>query len=125
MKAINQSFIVKTIIVLFAAITFQSCSSSEEKYVQKHNSDSIETNSTTKSGDNTLANQEELEQAAALLLLAAIADEINNSTNETYAAESNYSYDNKNDYNDKDDDEGSQMIKDRIETEIGSNIVYE
>ncbi len=125
MKAINQSFIVKTIIVLFAAITFQSCSSSEEKYVQKHSGDSIETNSTTKSDDNTLADQEELEQAAALLLLAAIADEINNSTNETYAAESNYSYDNENDYNGKDYDEGSQMIKDRIETEIGSNIVYE
>lgn len=123
MKATNiQTNITRTLIILFFAISFQSCNSSYP--TQQDTSIKTSINNPEKSeiiNNNDVVSEEELEQAAALLLLATAIDDVNNSTNENYD-DGNYSY---NDENENSYDEGSAMIKDRIETELGSNIVYE
>jgi len=129
MKATNiQTNIARTLVILFFAISFQSCNSSSKDYPNQHETALKATNSSENNeyaDNNNAASEEEIEQAAALLLLAAVANEIDNASNETYDNESYYSADDEKDYNGNDYDEGSEMIKDRIETEIGSNIVYE
>jgi len=129
MKATNiQTNIARTLVILFFAISFQSCNSSSKNYPNQHETVLKATNGSENNeyaDNNNAASEEEIEQAAALLLLAAVANEIDNAANETYDNESYYSADDEKDYNGNDYDEGSEMIKDRIETEIGSNIVYE
>jgi len=113
MKAINKQSIVQTIVVLFAAIIFQNCSSSNEKYSNFTANESVKTVANT--NDSELS-QEELEQAAALLLLVAVASEMDNSSDETYYEENSSSYDN---------DRPQLDIHDMIESNLANNIVYE
>lgn len=122
MKTINTiTSTKKTILVLFIALAFQSCSSSDKKhsvYEYKTTSE-VSTAERTAKNENAIVDDDEAEHAAALLLLAIVANEINNSSVE------NYSNNDKVDYDGKDYDEGTEIIRDHIECELGSQIIYE
>jgi uncharacterized membrane protein YcgQ (UPF0703/DUF1980 family) len=113
--------ITKTITVIFILFVFQSCSSTDKKQsIVEEKSISV-ASAVSSSGKTEISTvkDEELEQAAALLLLATLVNEMDNTSDENISKNTEVDYDG-NDY-----DKGTQIINDHIECELGSQIVYE
>ena len=114
MKTTIQSVLTNAIFVLFSVVMLQSCATQETaSNIQKETAavQPSETNTST-----AQITQEEVEQAAALLILAAAMSETDQAdyTND-YSSEDNYI----------EDERKSAMIHDVVETNLADNIVYE
>lgn len=114
MKTTIQSMLTNAIFVLFSVVLLQSCATQENTSdIQKETAavQPSETNTST-----AQITQEEVEQAAALLILAAAMSETDQAdyTND-YSSEDNYT----------EDERKSAMIHDVVETNLADNIVYE
>lgn len=114
MKTTIQSMLTNAIFVLFSVVILQSCAPQETaSNIQKETAavQPSETNTST-----AQITQEEVEQAAALLILAAAMNETGQAdyTND-YSSEDNYT----------EDERKSAMIHDVVETNLADNIVYE
>ena len=114
MKTTIQSVLTNAILILFSVVTLQSCATQETaSNIQKETAavQPSETNTSSKQ-----ITQEELEQAAALLILAAAISETDQATyTDNNSSEDNYT----------EDERKSAMIHDVVETNLADNIVYE
>jgi len=111
MKTSAQHIFSKLIFTTCCIVCLQSCS--------RHENGTTETFSSVKSTTTpspASISTEELEQAAALLILAAAASETDQDV---------YSNENDNQEYHSEDERQKSIIKDVVETNLSSNIVYE
>ncbi len=114
MKTTIQSMLTNAIFVLFSVVMLQSCATQETASNIQKETAAVQPSETNTSTDQIT--QEEVEQAAALLILAAAMNETDQAA-ETDNSSSEDSY--------TEDERKSALIHDVVETNLADNIVYE